>query len=156
MKNNNQDESKFIYEINHKKQEIKDDLEKIEKYIYDLETKYLEISQLNGNIIKGWEQNFNTKSKINTQSIQNTLVKRQKFSTNERIFSQSSINNPYLNEIENSTNVVGNNNYKLGNIKNGQLNKSHFIKKKKKITLKKKRADTSKNDIIENNILNDS
>jgi hypothetical protein len=149
MKNNNQDENKFSHDINIKKQEIKEDLEKIEKYVYDLETKYLEITQNNGNILKGWEQNFNTKSKINTQSIQNTLIKRQKFSTTERIFSQSSVSNPFLNEVV-STNIV-----KPLNIKNGQLNKSHSIKKKKKITLKKKRTEILKNDMLQKSILND-
>jgi chromatin modification-related protein EAF6 len=109
MKNNNQDDNnKILFEINQKKQEIRDDIDKIEKCIFDLETKYLEITQHNGNIIKGWEQTFNTKSKINAQTIQNTLIKRQKFSSNERIFSQSSCNNPYLNENASSLNILGN------------------------------------------------
>ena len=108
MKNNNQDDNnKILYEINQKKQEIKEDIDKIEKYIYDIETKYLEITQHNGNIIRGWEQTFNTKSKINAQTIQNSLIKRQKFSSNERIFSQSSSNNPYLNENISSSNILG-------------------------------------------------
>jgi|LauGreDrversion4_2_1035121.scaffolds.fasta_scaffold6923465_1 hypothetical protein len=43
-----------------------------------------------------------------------------------------------------------------GNLKNGHLNNSHFQKKKKKITLKKKKIETNKNDISDLNPTKDS
>ena len=69
--NNLEEKTKILIDIGTKKLEIEGEIKKIEKHIYDLESKYLEMTQFTGNIIKGWEQIFVPKPKINTQTLQN-------------------------------------------------------------------------------------
>lgn len=136
---NDEEKSKVVYEIIGKKNEVESYLKKLEKAIYDNETKYLESTQTIGNVIKGWEQIFTAKSKISAQAAVNG-PKRTKFSNNERVFSQSSFNNQFLKEEIPS---LSQNFFRQNNNPNIVSNKNNsFIRKKKKImsslSLKKK------------------
>lgn len=93
-----EDKSKTLYEIALKKNEIENYLKKLEKVIFEMETKYLESTQNSGNILKGWDQLFTNKSKISSSSSLINSNKRVRFSNNERVFSQSSFNNICLRD----------------------------------------------------------
>jgi len=138
MNNENENEMKFLSEVSTKITELESYKKKLDKSIYELETKYLENTQSCGNIIKGWDQFFTTKSKIGG------ILKKTKFSFNERLFSQSSYSNSYLKE----DGVVVVPTYKsLGNIANQGIktNIHHNGTHKKKIlsslSLKKKKLN---------------
>ena len=92
---NDDSPKKFISLLNNKRNEVENQIKKIEKIIYDNETKYLETTASGGNIFRGWEHIFTSKSKFphNLSS-----VKRPRISNNERIFSQTSVNNFFLKE----------------------------------------------------------
>ena len=131
--NTSKDNSKILIEIGKKKVEILEEISKIEQNIYDLETKYLEITQSTGNIIKGWEHIFVPKPKVHNTSTP-INYKKVKFPNNERIFSQTSFTNPLLKD---DTIVLNQND--SSSIDQFDTN---FLKRKKKIpslTLKKKK-----------------
>ena len=92
MNNENENESKLLSEVANKISELESYKKKLDKSIYELETKYLENTQSCGNVIKGWDQFFTTKSKIGG------ILKKTKFTFNERLFSQSSFANSHLKE----------------------------------------------------------
>ncbi len=92
MNNENENESKILSEVASKISELESYKKKLDKSIYELESKYLENTQSCGNVIKGWDQFFTTKSKIGG------ILKKTKFSFNERLFSQSSFANSHLKE----------------------------------------------------------
>jgi hypothetical protein len=96
--NDYDDKTKLNNEISSKRSELESYLKKLEKGIFDLETKYLENTQNSGNILKGWEQYFTNKSKIPGQTGLNNPNKRIRFSNNERVFSQSTFNNIHLKD----------------------------------------------------------
>ena len=85
---NDDSPKKFISLLNNKRIEVENQLRKIDKIIYDNETKYLEATANGGNIFRGWEHIFTSKSKFphNLNSI-----KRPRISNNERMFSQTSV-----------------------------------------------------------------
>ena len=76
----------------------------MEKYIYENETKYLEGTISSGNILRGWDHFFTSKSKIPNVAI--SSGKRIRISNNERVFSQPSFNNQFRKE-ENTINTQG-------------------------------------------------
>ena len=100
----NANESKLQSEISSKIKEQENYLKYIEESIFKIETKYLESTEQQGNIVKGWENYFSVKSKFNGLSLQ----KKTKFSQTDRIFSMSSYMNSNLEErnkkIVNSSN----------------------------------------------------
>lgn len=137
MNNENENESKFLADVSNKISELESYKKKLDKGIYELETKYLENTQSCGNIIKGWDQFFTTKSKIGG------ILKKTKFSFNERLFSQSSFSNSHLKEDGIGGVVTA---YKsLGNISNGGIksgihhNGTHKKKILSSLSLKKKK-----------------
>ena len=159
MNTNNDENTKILIDIATKKLEIESEIKKMEKHIYDLESKYLEMTQSTGNIIKGWEQIFVPKPKINTQTVQNNF-KRQRLAINERIFSQTSYANPLLKEESQvNSNSPGIIKFKIGVYKNGSLLNgggcTNFLKRKKKmnsLSLKKKKTNGSSFKLNENDI----
>jgi len=147
MYNEKEDKPKIFYEIASKKSELEANLKKLEKSVYDFETKYLEVSNTCGNILKGWDHIFTLKSKISTGVLQPTL-KRTKFPFNERIFSQTSFNNSSFkdeslgipasyNQIKNSINTVNNQEKESNDFLRKKIKKKMYsslsIKKNKKI-----------------------
>jgi hypothetical protein len=86
------DEKMFLADVASKIQELESHRKSLDSSIYKKETSYLESTQSCGNILRGWDQFFTTKSKIGG------IPKKTKFSFNERLFSQSSYNNNYLRE----------------------------------------------------------
>lgn len=138
MQNELESDDKLYTDITIKKLELESHLRKVDKFIYDAESKYFENTQSCGNIIKGWDQFFSAKPKING----GLGIKKSKFSFNERVFSQSSVNNTYIREDGISviqglrpSHGASNNSHKM---RLSQLNKNR--PKKKIVSLKKKRS----------------
>lgn len=90
-----EDKSKFHQEMIARKSEIEAYLKKLDNIIYENETKYLENTVTTGNVLKGWEQIFTSKSKI-PHGVSGG--KRFRILNNERIFSQTSVNNQLMKE----------------------------------------------------------
>ncbi len=139
----NEEKSKLVNEISSRRSELETHLKRIEKAIFDSETKYLESSQYTGNILRGWEQIFAAKSKISPQTTQ-IIPKRTKFSINDKIFSQTSFSNSYLKDESNLSHIsVRTNNYQANSVEG---NKDNFLRKKIKkkiyssLSLKKKKS----------------
>lgn len=86
----------ILDEMKNKKSKLEAQLEKLEKFIYDKETKYLENTISTGNILKGWEHFFTSKTKLPSRALQ--PGKRLRISNAERLFSQTSFNNMFLRE----------------------------------------------------------
>ena len=131
-----------LQNLKNRKLEIEKAINKLNKLIYDNETKYLEETANGGNIFRGWEHVFTSKPK--TQINTNTN-KRPRISSHERLFSQT--DSTFQNKEENN-NLLG---LKVGNLSNNiqQRNNNNPInhRHKKKInslSLKKK-----KNNIIQ-------
>lgn len=92
----NDDKPKILNEMLSKKTELESHIKKIEKFIYENESKYLEGTISSGNILRGWDHFFTSKSKIPNSAM--TSGKRIRISNNERVFSQTSFNNQFLKE----------------------------------------------------------
>ena len=145
-----EDKVKSINEMKQKKTELEANILKIEKFIYDQETRYLESTVSSGNILKGWEHFFTSKTKIPNAAI--ATGKKPRISNNERVFSQTSYNNHMLKD-ENASNIqVSNKNININN--NNQSTRisvgpSHKHKKKieKSLGNKKKRAQRDESDL---------
>ena len=161
MSLNTDDKAKIIKEMKLKKAELEANILKIEKFIYDQETRYLESTVSSGNILKGWEHFFTSKSKIPNAVI--ASGKKTRISNNERVFSQTSFNNHMLKD-ENVSNVQVNNKNSSIHINNTNNNNSssnqstrisvggggvHKHKKKieKSLGNKKKRAQRDESDL---------
>jgi hypothetical protein len=143
-------EEKIIADIRNKKYELEINLKKIDKSIYDIETKYFETTKNCGNIVKGWEQFFTVKPKVSS----GLAIKRPKLHFSERIFSQSSfINNLLREDISNNIqNIRKDNN---SEIINNSIRIDEFIRdrpKKKMVCLKKKKSNDY---IIHGRLLNE-
>jgi hypothetical protein len=141
----NDEKSKLNKEILEKKNEIENYIKKVEKHIFDFETKYLEATQSSGNIIRGWDQLFTAKSKLSQGTLNNP--KRLKFTNNERIFSQSSYNNQYLREeltnLQNSSIRSSLSNISFSS-RNPNLTHRHKKKMVSSLSLKKKKLSGNK------------
>jgi hypothetical protein len=145
-----EDKVKSINEMKQKKTELEANILKIEKFIYDQETRYLESTVSSGNILKGWEHFFTSKTKIPNAAI--ATGKKPRISNNERVFSQTSYNNHMLKD-ENVSNIqVSNKNININN--NNQSTRisvgpSHKHKKKieKSLGNKKKRTQRDESDL---------
>ncbi len=145
---------KFINFLGNKRNEVESQIKKIEKIIFDNETKYLEATANGGNIFRGWEHIFTSKSKFphNLNS-----VKRPRISNNERVFSQTSVNNYCLKEdvvngLNNNTNKykeygINSSQNNLNSNQRNAINNNSNYKHKKKITqslsFKKKKLGSS-------------
>ncbi len=81
------EEDKLLNEVNLRLKEIDDDIGKLNKCIYNLESDYLNTTFLSGNIIKGWEQVFASKPKITSSNQAIGFNKKIKISQAERLFS---------------------------------------------------------------------
>jgi hypothetical protein len=139
-----EEKQRMLREIQDKKGEIELFLKKVEKGIYDFETKYLENTQSIGNVIKGWEQIFTAKSKLQTQSTLNN-IKKTKFSNSERVFSESSYNNP-MNKDNNLLQGIQSNSLRISSHMNLNLNKASTTNcRRKKLSLKKKSSNPGMN-----------
>jgi hypothetical protein len=136
MINESENELKFLTELSSKKSELENHLKKLDKCIYDAETKYLENTQSCGNIIKGWDQFFSTKSKIGG------MPKKTKFSFNERLFSQSSFNNTQLKE-DGIINLNGIKHLNSSHTLNSSMRSSHQHQHQSNGTHKKKIMSSS-------------
>lgn len=135
-------------EIENKKKEINTQLEKLEKIIFDKETKYLENTISTGNILKGYEHYFNcSKAKYPTKT---QLGKRPKITNSERLFSQTTFNNSLLKD-EIISSLMGNG--KVSGTHNGNsriLKSLGFMHRKKKkmsqgLSMKKNKPSLSEN-----------
>lgn len=139
-----QDE-KIFSDISIKLKDLENDLKKTEKFIYELETEYLNTTSNSGNIIRGWDHIFNNKLKLTGNQYISNMTKKVKITNAERVFSMTTkgiLEFDYITNIKQSgignisegntkiMKIVGNNN---GNI-NGFVNK-----KKKMISLNNKR-----------------
>ena len=150
MSSNIEDKVKLINEMKLKKAELEANILKIEKFIYDQETRYLESTVSSGNILKGWEHFFTSKTKIPNAAI--ATGKKPRISNNERVFSQTSYNNHMLKD-ENVSNIQVNN--KSINVNNNSqstritVGPSHKHKKKieKSLGNKKKRTQRDESDL---------
>ena len=60
----NEERPRILNEMQSKKSELESQIKKMEKYIYENETKYLEGTISSGNILRGWDHFFTSKSKI--------------------------------------------------------------------------------------------
>eukprot|EP00300_Choanocystis_sp_HF-7_P001601 c11286_g1_i1.p1 GENE.c11286_g1_i1~~c11286_g1_i1.p1 ORF type:complete len:134 (+),score=22.16 c11286_g1_i1:59-460(+) len=70
-----------------RKREIDEELEKMERQIYDLEGAYLEETQHVGNVLRGWESFLSSKPPLKPQ-------KKPKIKDSDRLFSLSSVTSP--------------------------------------------------------------
>ena len=80
------DPKNFLEELLKEKKTIENYIKKLEDSIYDNETKYLQNTVNGGNILRGWEHIFTSKSnKIHMGN----QCKKTHISPNERLFSQT-------------------------------------------------------------------
>ncbi|EKX50271.1 hypothetical protein GUITHDRAFT_135433 [Guillardia theta CCMP2712] len=70
------------------KNQLEKELVEIEKEIFELETSYLEDTQQNGNILKGWDGYFQNMAQ------QRGNARQMKIKNQDRVFSQSSLSAP--------------------------------------------------------------
>lgn len=167
------DPNKIIEELLKEREKITNSIKQIEKLISEYEKKYLENTINNGNIFRGWDNIFVTKTK--TFHVGN-LNKRTRISQNERLFSQiygnekneSEINNNIEKVLTQSSNNLSNkiiietpsNNNRInvningGNIINGN-NISHKHKKGSRNSLGTKRKRANNNENTNNNGISD-
>ncbi|WOL02927.1 hypothetical protein Cni_G11646 [Canna indica] len=75
-----------------KRDKLQDELRAIERQVYDLETSYLQDSNQNGSVLKGFE-GFLSSSKSTAN-----LKRSRKFQPEDRLFSLSSITSPAVEE----------------------------------------------------------
>ena len=154
----------FLEQLNKEKEIIEKYIKQLEESIIDNETKYLQSTVNGGNVLRGWEHIFTSKSnKIHMGN----QIKKTHISNNEKLFSQTfdfeKMNDELFNENEKHHHAsqsvsmnVSNNNLKLeeSNNKNissslnasnmninGNINKSSHNRNKK--FLKKKRNNTN-------------
>ena len=166
------DEKKnLIKEIQIKKAHLEKILENLEKFIFDKETRYLESTMSSGNILKGWEHCFTSKTKIPARTLQ--PGKRVRINPSERLFSQTTFNNEFLKDdtpklsplhdkgsIWNSTNnsnMIAPKSYNSHRRKK-KITQSLSIKKKKTFSPFNKDSDSVNinNISVNNNYVNES
>ena len=172
------DPKKFIEELYKEKDLIIENIKKLEESIKDSETKYLQDTVNGGNILRGWEHIFTTKS---TKNYMGNQPKKTHISNAERLFSQTfefekniedlindtdkhhhhisqsvSVHTSNTNlKLEESSNKHAVANVNINNINvNGNTNNKTINRKKKMIGIKHKRnmvnSDSNSNDKQEN------
>ena len=172
------DPKKFIEELYKEKDLIIENIKKLEESIKDSETKYLQDTVNGGNILRGWEHIFTTKS---TKNYMGNQPKKTHISNAERLFSQTFEFEKNIDDLINDTDKhhhhisqsvsvhTSNTNLKLeessnkhlvanvniNNINvNGNTNNKTINRKKKMIGIKHKRnmanSDSNSNDKQEN------
>ena len=155
------DPKNFLEELSKEKKALEKYIKKLEESIYDNETKYLQNTVNVGNILRGWEHIFTTKSnKIHMGN----QCKKNHFSNHERLFSQtyefdkiipeeaSIINEKINNQTISSS--INNNNTKTESPKNTtnvNITNNHKKKPIKSLGLKRKRNNN--NDLSQNDKL---
>ena len=130
------DPKTFLEELNKEKELIEKYIKQLEESIIDNETKYLQSTVNGGNVLRGWEHIFTSKSnKIHMGN----QIKKTHISNNEKLFSQTfdfdNINEELINNNEKhhhhpSQSVSMNNsntNLKLEENSNKNLNSSNNI-----------------------------
>ena len=157
----------FLEELNKEKETIEKYIKQLEESIKDNETKYLQNTVNGGNILRGWEHIFTSKT---TKIHMGNQVKKTHISNNEKLFSQTfdfeknsdeinnsekhhhvsqshsvSVNNSNNNlKIEESNKSIGGNlNINNTNI-NTNVNKANT--KRKKYLNRKRNADSNLNE----------
>ena len=172
------DPKKFIEELYKEKDLIIENIKKLEESIKDNETKYLQDTVNGGNILRGWEHIFTTKS---TKNYMGNQPKKTHISNAERLFSQTfefekniedlindtdkhhhhisqsvSVHTSNTNlKLEESSNKHAVANVNINNINvNGNTNNKTMNRKRKMIGIKHKRnianSDSNSNDKQEN------
>ena len=172
------DPKKFIEELYKEKDLIIENIKKLEESIKDSETKYLQDTVNGGNILRGWEHIFTTKS---TKNYMGNQPKKTHISNAERLFSQTFEFEKNIDDLINDTDKhhhhisqsvsvhTSNTNLKLeessnkhlvanvniNNINvNGNTNNKTINRKRKMIGIKHKRnianSDSNSNDKQEN------
>ena len=149
------DPKNFLEELHKEKKTIEKYIRQLEESIIDNETKYLQNTVNGGNILRGWEHIFTSKSKF-PHNI--NPIKKPKISNNERVFSQTNINNYYLRNdvIEVNNNNKNNdfgisssqNNFNLNqrNLNNNNTNYRYKKKITQSLSLKKKKLNSGQKD----------
>ena len=156
------DPKAFLEELQKEKKIIEKYIKQLEDSIIDNETKYLLSTVNNGNILRGWEHIFTSKSnKINI----GTQVKKTHISNNEKLFSQTfdfekyqdennnkegkylssnNINhNLRIEENKNINNTNMNANTEGGNLNHNGVNKKHKKSVKNFVGLKRSRNNSN-------------
>ena len=155
------DPKAFLEELQKEKKIIEKYIKQLEDSIIDNETKYLLSTVNNGNILRGWEYIFTSKSnKINI----GTQVKKTHISNNEKLFSQTFDFEKYQDEnnkegkylssnnlnhnlrIEENKNISSNNlntNVEGGNLNHNGVNKKHKKSVKNFVGLKRSRNNSN-------------
>ena len=158
------DPKTFLEELQKEKKTIEKYIKQLEDSIKDNETKYLQNTVNGGNILRGWEHIFTSKSnKIHMGN----QCKKPHITNNERLFSQTfefdkNLTEEILNNndkilTQNNNSNVNSNNIKLDSPKNST--NSNLTNHKHKKTMKIigiKRKRNSNNDSTQNEKLDDS
>ena len=146
----------FLEELQKEKKSVEKYIKQLENHIKQAETHYLESTANSGNILRGWEHIFTSKSnKIHVGS----QYKKTHISNNERLFSQTFEFDKNILE-ENLNNQEKTSNPSISTIKSVQKadsprnnvngNVQNYKHKKKTLTGLKKKRDNATNDYGQN------
>ena len=106
----------FLEELHREKNAIEKYIKQLEESIYDNETKYLQSTANSGNILRGWEHIFTSKSNKIHMGNQS---KKTHISNSERLFSQIfEFDKNIPEEIITTEKIISNNNTTNSNINN--------------------------------------
>lgn len=125
-----EENDKVLMEINSKLREIDDGISKINTFVFNAETQYLNNTNNTGNLLKGWDQIFSSRPKLATVSNnRNISIKKSKILSSERIFSQIDIDSFAKLEEENKEKQS------IDIVKGSHENKNHrhFLHNKRKL-----------------------
>ncbi|KAF6154801.1 hypothetical protein GIB67_032413 [Kingdonia uniflora] len=103
--------SAILASVMSKREKLRQELQNIEKQVYDLETSYLQDSSQGGNVLKGFE-GFLSSTKNTTN-----LKRSRKFQPEDRLFSLSSVTSPAVEE-----HMVGRDDFGQGRYRGGPGN----------------------------------
>ena len=157
------DPKNFLEELHKEKKTIEKYIRQLEESIIENEKKYLESTVNGGNILRGWEHIFTSKS--NKIHMGNQGNKKNHISNNEKLFSQTFEFDKNSDEIINTTDKITTQNNTINNNSNNikiespkSNNTSHITNNyKHKNTIKKslgtKRKRNNNNDFSQNDKL---